>query len=108
MNPQLASVNAVLGQAGFGGRERALDRQSQMADELRNAPMPGMHSNARVQTAASPLEFAAAGLSRVGGQAMADRTEAKRQAMFDDRMRRLRGDIGVGTPTPSSGGGMDY
>jgi hypothetical protein len=39
---------------------------------------------------------------------MADRTEAKRQAMFDDRMRRLRGDIGVGTPTPSSGGGMDY
>jgi hypothetical protein len=41
-------------------------------------------------TAASPLEFAATGLDRVGGKLMGDRTEAKQKTMFEDRMKRLR------------------
>ena len=95
MNPQLAAVNMTLGQAAYGGPERGLDRQSKMADELRNEAAPGMRGNSRVQTAANPLEFAATAVNRIGGQAMSDRTEEKRQAMFEERMRRLRGDMGL-------------
>lgn len=91
----MAGVNMVLGQAGFGGQERALDRQSQMADELRNTRMPGMGGNSRVQVAASPLEFASAGLARIGGQKMMRDTDTARDDLFKKRMGQLRSDAGL-------------
>lgn len=92
-NPQTDMLNMTLGQAGYGGQERGLDRQMKMADELRNTATPDMRGNSRVQTAANPLEFAGAALKQIGGQRMADRTADKQQQMFEERMKRLREDM---------------
>ena len=93
-NPQMDMTNMVLGQAAYGGPERGLDRQMKMADELRNTATPGMlGGGGRVQTAASPLEFAGAALGRIGGQKMSNDVADKQQQMFKDRMERLRKDM---------------
>jgi len=92
-NPQTDMLNMTLGQAGYGGQERGLDRQMKMADELRNTATPDMRGNSRVQSAANPLEFAGAALKQMGGQRMADRTADKQQQMFEERMKRLREDM---------------
>jgi hypothetical protein len=93
-NPQMDMNNMILGQAGYGGQERGLDRQMQMADELRKTATPGMRgAGGRVQTAANPLEFAAAGLDRVAGQRMSNDVAGQQKQMFEDRMKKLREDM---------------
>jgi hypothetical protein len=94
-NPQMDAVNMTLGQAAYGGQERDLDRQQKLADELRGEAMPGMRGNSRVQTAANPLEFAATGLSRIGGQMKSDKIGLDQKAMFEERLRKLREDMGA-------------
>jgi len=96
-SPYMDAVKMTMGQSAYGPEERALDRQMKMADELRAAKAPGMRGTPGqgYTMAASPLEFAATALDRVGGKMMGDRTEQKQKDMFEQRMKRLQQDMGA-------------
>jgi len=90
-NPMLQGVGMTLEQAGYGGQERDLDRQAKLADELRNEATPGMRGGGgRVQTAANPLEMLSTGLDRYRGNQQDTDVAAKRNDLFEERMRKLR------------------
>lgn len=86
--------------APYGPREKEIERQQAYADQLRDTKAPEMRGNARIQTAANPLEFLGASAQRTVGRMKGDEASGGRKRMVDDLVDELRrrrmGDSGGG------------
>lgn len=80
----------MLGLSDLGSKEKTLNKQFALAEELRGTPMPEMRSNHRVTRAANPLEFLNTGIRQALGYSERAKNMKAQTGLADEIRRRIQ------------------